>query len=77
MSHKTSTLRHQFDEALYDSLRSWSRLYDAGRKQRLTEGIRKARRRGWTYALIGDALRLSASRVRAMHREWQDANYPL
>lgn len=68
---RTSTLRHVFDERLLDQLRAGSRLYDKQHKERLTTYIREARRCGWTYALIADALRLSASRVRAIHREYQ------
>lgn len=68
---RTSALRHVFDERLFDQLRAGSRLYDEQRKERLTTYIREARRCGWTYGLIADALRLSASRVSAMHKEWQ------
>lgn len=68
---RTSTLRHAFDEQLFDHLRAGSRLYDEQRKERLTEYIREARRCGWTYELIADALRMSASRVRAIHKERQ------
>ncbi|ALJ19518.1 hypothetical protein AOA12_06190 [Microbacterium sp. No. 7] len=76
-TRRTNVLRHASDEKLHDTLRSWSRLYDDRRRERLTDGIRKARRVGWTYGLIADALRMHPTTVSRMHRAWQDKHYPI
>lgn len=69
------------DRLLYKSLEDVAKMYRLrGEKiprRMIIEYIRHARRRGWTYKLIGDALGLSADAVRRRHQAWKDEHHPL
>ena len=72
MTKKVSTLNTPADEQAYDTLRAASRIRKG---TELVDNIRVARRRGWSYALIADALSMSPSGVRRIHVAWMDKNY--
>lgn len=70
---RTSTLRHVFDERLFDSLRAASRRYSKAAD--LQPWICEAHRVGWTWRLIADAARISPTTARRVHERFHAAEY--
>lgn len=60
----TATLRHEWDERLWDSMRAASHVPNTDRVRKLGQYARHARGRGWSWSLIASALDVSVSTAR-------------
>lgn len=67
-----SSINTEADRRTFDHLRTVAGQYgDTMGDDVLTEYTRYCRRLKWSYALIADALNVSASKVRRLHHAWQ------
>ena len=63
MSRRTSVVRHEFDQRLFDMMRARVKVRSLDREQILGQYAREGRRCGWTWRLIAEAMQVSESTV--------------